>query len=72
VAVTYSTGENTMSATGVLNLGGNLPSLLAPLIGLMIDRLGWLPTISSGSVFAVIGAVLWLFVRLRGSGDAPR
>jgi len=72
VAVTYSTGENTMSASGVLNLGGNLPSLLAPLIGLMIDRLGWLPTISSGSVFAVIGAGLWLFVRLRGSGDAPR
>jgi ACS family glucarate transporter-like MFS transporter len=65
VAVTYSTGENTMSATGVLNLGGNLPSLLAPLIGLMIDRLGWLPTISSGSVFAVIGAGLWLWVRLR-------
>jgi hypothetical protein len=71
VAITYSTGENTMSASGVLNLGGNLPSLLAPLIGLMIDRAGWLPTIASGSVFAVIGAGLWLFVRLRGSGDAP-
>jgi len=38
----------------------------------MIDRLGWLPTISSGSVFAIVGAGLWLFVRLRGSGDAPR
>jgi hypothetical protein len=56
-----------MSASGVLNLGGNLPSLLAPVIGLMIDRLGWLPTISSGSVFAVIGAGLWLFVRLKAS-----
>jgi ACS family glucarate transporter-like MFS transporter len=64
-ACTYAAGENTMSATGVLNLGGNLPSLLAPLIGLMIDRAGWLPTIASGSVFAVIGAALWLFVRMK-------
>ena len=72
VAITYSTGENTMSASGVLNLGGNLPSLLAPLIGLMIDRAGWLPTIASGSVFAVIGAGLWLFVRLKGEEEARR
>jgi ACS family glucarate transporter-like MFS transporter len=64
-ACTYAAGENTMSATGVLNLGGNLPSLLAPLIGLMIDRAGWLPTIASGSAFAVIGAALWLFVRMK-------
>ena len=69
-ATTYATGENTMSASGVLNFGGNLPSLLAPLIGLMIDRAGWLPTIASGSVFAVIGAGLWLFVRLKGAGEA--
>jgi ACS family glucarate transporter-like MFS transporter len=71
-ATTYAAGENTMSATGVLNLGGNLPSLLAPLIGLMIDRAGWLPTIASGSVFALIGAGLWLFVRLKGAEDARR
>jgi len=67
VAITYATAENTTSACGVLNLGGNLPSLLAPLIGFMIDRAGWLPTIASGSVFAVIGAGLWLFVRLKAS-----
>jgi MFS transporter, ACS family, glucarate transporter len=69
-ACTYATGENTMSATGVLNFGGNCPSLLAPLIGFMIDRAGWLPTIASGSVFACIGAGLWLFVRLRGAEAA--
>jgi ACS family glucarate transporter-like MFS transporter len=66
-ACTYATGGNTMSATGVLNFGGNCPSLLAPLIGFMIDRAGWLPTIASGSVFACVGAGLWLFVRLRGA-----
>ncbi len=69
-ATTYASGENTMSASGVLNFGGNLPSLLAPLIGLMIDRAGWLPTIASGSVFAVIGAGLWLLVRLKGAEAA--
>ena len=31
---------------------------------LMIDQLGWLATLASGSLFAVTGAVLWLFVRL--------
>lgn len=44
--------------------------LLAPLIGLMIDRVGWLPTISSGSVFVEIAAGLWLLVRLKDSGEA--
>ena len=59
-----------MKLTTFLNFGGNCPSLLAPLIGLMIDRAGWLPTIASGSVFACIGAGLWLFVRLRGAEAA--
>jgi MFS transporter, ACS family, glucarate transporter len=71
-ACTYATGENTMSATGVLNFGGNLPSLLAPLIGLMIDRAGWLPTIASGSAFALVGAALWLFVRLKVADEVRR
>ena len=31
----------------------------------MLDRLGWLPTLASGSVFAVIGAALWLLIRIR-------
>jgi len=38
----------------------------------MIDRLGWLPTIASGSIFAVIGAGLWLLVRLKGAEEARR
>jgi hypothetical protein len=31
----------------------------------MLDRFGWLPTLASGSIFAVVAAVLWLFVRVR-------
>jgi ACS family glucarate transporter-like MFS transporter len=63
-ATTYSARPYTSAATGVLNTGGNLPGFLAPLIGLMVDQLGWISTLTSGSVFAVIGAVLWLFVQI--------
>ena len=65
-AVTYAAGPHTASATGVLNFGGNAPGLLAPLIGFMVDSAGWLPTIVSGSFFALLGAGLWMLVRLDG------
>lgn len=69
-ATTYASGEHTTSAGGMLNFGGTMPGLLAPLIGFMIDRVGWVPTLASGSVFALVGAVLWLFVRLEGASGA--
>jgi MFS transporter, ACS family, glucarate transporter len=62
-ASTYVAGAHTATATGVLNTGGNLAGFLAPLVGLMVDHLGWFPTIASGSVFALVGAALWLMVR---------
>jgi hypothetical protein len=40
------------------------------LIGLMVDRLGWISTLASGSLFALIGAALWLLVRVE-SRSAP-
>ena len=64
-ATTYSAGPYTSAATGVLNTGGNLPGFLAPLVGLMVDQLGWISTLASGSIFALAGALLWLFVRLQ-------
>ncbi len=71
-AATYAAGPHTMSATGVLNFGGNIPGLLAPLVGYMIDHAGWIPTIASGSGVALAGAALWLFVGLRGpDGTRP-
>ena len=57
-------GEHAPVATGVLNTGGNIPGIvggmLVPFIALQIS---WPAAIISGSVFAIIGAVLWLFVR---------
>lgn len=64
-AATYAAGPHTPAATGVMNTGGNAPGFLAPVIGLMVDRLGWLPTLASGSAFALTGAALWLFIRVR-------
>jgi ACS family glucarate transporter-like MFS transporter len=64
-AATYIAGPHTASATGVLNTGGSIAGFLAPVVGMMLDHYGWLPTLASGSVFAVVGAILWLFVRVR-------
>jgi predicted MFS family arabinose efflux permease len=69
-AATYASGDHTASATGLMNFGGNIPGLLAPLFGFAVDHVGWVPTIASGSVFALVGAVLWLFVRLKGAPGA--
>jgi len=69
-ASTYAAGPHTGTATGLMNTGGNLPGLLAPLIGFMVDRFGWSPTIASGSLFAVLSAALWMMVRLRRATDA--
>jgi len=51
-ACTLVAGPHTAAATGVLNTGGSLPGLLGAGHGLMVDRLGWMPTFASGSVFA--------------------
>lgn len=63
-ATTYAAGSHTATATGVLNTGGNLAGFLAPLVGLMVDRLGWFPTFATGSAFALVSAGLWLLVRV--------
>jgi len=71
-ASTYAAGPHTGAATGLMNTGGNAPGFLAPILGLAIDRLGWVPTIASGSVFAVLAAALWMMVRLQKAVDAHR
>ena len=61
---TYVGGRYATSACGVLNTGGNFAGILAtPMVPLLKDEFGWFVALASGSVFAVIGAVLWLFIR---------
>ncbi|NJO13444.1 MAG: MFS transporter [Gammaproteobacteria bacterium] len=64
-ASTCAAGPHTCTATGVMNTGGNAAGFLAPVVGMMVDQLGWLATLSSGSAFALIGAALWLFITPR-------
>lgn len=64
---TYAAGPHTATASGVLNMGGNVAGFLAPVVGLIVDRLGWWPALATGSAFALIGAALWLLI-----GTAPQ
>ena len=73
---TFAAGPNAGTAAGVLNTGGNAPGVLAPFVGFLIDQTGWATAFASGAIFAILGAVLWLFVRLPPSwnqkGQAAR
>jgi ACS family glucarate transporter-like MFS transporter len=64
VATMGVAGRHSQIATGVLNTGGNIPGIIG---GFMVPAIaglfGWPAAIASGSVFAFVGAILWLFIR---------
>jgi ACS family glucarate transporter-like MFS transporter len=61
-------GRNASEGGGVLNTGGNVPGVLGGvLVPITAKYFGWVVAVSTGSVFALIAAVLWLFIR----GDRP-
>jgi ACS family glucarate transporter-like MFS transporter len=61
---TSVSGRYAAAGCGVLNTGGNFAGILAtPMVPLLKDEFGWFAALASGSVFAVIGALLWLFIR---------
>jgi ACS family glucarate transporter-like MFS transporter len=61
-------GRHASSATGVLNTGGNLVGFVgALLVPLVAEALGWPWAISSGALVALVGALLWAWIR----GDRP-
>lgn len=63
-------GRNAASAGGIMNTGGNVVggvgALLVPVIA---EHAGWVPALASGSAFAIIGVVLWLFIRADAAMD---
>jgi ACS family glucarate transporter-like MFS transporter len=67
-AATYVGGPHASTAYGVVNTGGNAAGFLAPVVGLLVDRTGWPLTLGSGSLFALVGAGLWLLVRVEKRG----
>ncbi len=71
-AASYTGGPHAATAYGVVNTGGNAAGFLAPAIGIMIDQFGWIPALVSGSVFAIIGAALWLLIDVERRQRRPQ
>jgi len=70
-------GRHASAATGVMNTGGNIVGGIgALLVPVTAEAFGWVPALATGSVFAIAGVVLWLFVRANKpmvlvSGEEP-
>jgi ACS family glucarate transporter-like MFS transporter len=63
-AAIFVSGKHASAATGVMNTGGNaVGGIGALLVPITAEAFGWVPALATGSVFALIGVVLWLFVR---------
>lgn len=64
VATMAVSGKHASIATGILNTGGNLPGVLGGvLVPVIANVVSWPAAIVTGSVFAIIGASLWMFIR---------
>jgi ACS family glucarate transporter-like MFS transporter len=63
-AAIFVSGKHASAATGVMNTGGNVVGGIgALLVPITAEAFGWVPALATGSVFAMIGIGLWLFVR---------
>jgi ACS family glucarate transporter-like MFS transporter len=61
-------GRDAAEGGGVLNTGGNIVGAVGGLlVPFTAKYLGWTVAVSMGGVFALIGALLWFFIR----GDRP-
>jgi ACS family glucarate transporter-like MFS transporter len=56
-------GRNASAGCGILNTGGNAVGGVGALaVPFVVQSLGWPAALASASIFAVVGAVLWLFI----------
>jgi len=63
-AAIYVSDKHAAAATGVMNTGGNaVGGIGALLVPITAQAFGWVVALATGSVFALIGVSLWLFVR---------
>jgi ACS family glucarate transporter-like MFS transporter len=57
-------GPHAAAATGLMNTGGNVVGGIgAILVPLVARGFGWVAALSTGAIFALAGAALWLWVR---------
>src|SRR5581483_12317398 len=64
-------GENVGAACGILNTGGNLGGMLAPVITPLIAKyFGWAGGLYFGCLIVLISAVTWFFISPRPAAVA--
>jgi MFS transporter, ACS family, glucarate transporter len=64
-AQTFVAGPYTAPACGLMNTGGNAAGIVvAPLMPFLAQHIGWVAALSTGTVVAFTGALLWLFIRV--------
>jgi len=64
VAAVKASGPRAQLSTGIMNMGGNLSgSFAAILVPIVANGFGWTAGVASGVLFAVIAAVLWLWIK---------
>jgi hypothetical protein len=62
-AVTAVGGRHAATASGVMNMGGNVVGgVAALLVPLVAQIFGWTMAVATGAGFALAGAALWLLI----------
>ncbi len=63
-AATAIAGRHTASATGLMNTGGNaVGGATALIVPLVASQFGWIAALSTGALFALAGALCWIWIR---------
>ena len=63
-AIVAVSGRHAASAGGILNTGGNaVGGIGAIIVPLIAKQFGWVAAISSGGIFTIAAALLWLLIR---------
>ena len=74
-AIMHIGRADTMSASGILNTGGNLGGLICtPIVAYLSEKDAWTLAFLIGTAFAAVSAALWLLVdpsRVARTHDAP-
>jgi ACS family glucarate transporter-like MFS transporter len=65
-------GRHCATACGVLNTGGNVVGGIGALtVPITVELLGWGPALATASLFALVAAGLWVFIRADPTIDVP-
>ena len=63
-ATISASGRHASAGCGVLNTGGNVVGGIGALaVPITVKALGWPAALATASVFALVGAALWLWIR---------